>query len=290
MAESAPREKVRLSVIIPCLDVAETLSDQLGALAEQQLDVPWEVIVADNGSNDTTCDVARSFAELLAVRIVSESRRGRHHACNAGARAAAGELLVFVDGDDEVAEGFLQAMADALAVHPVAAGRLEHEHLRDAEASFGAVQTTGLRDDLGFLPAASGGCLGVRRSAFEAVGGFHDGPAYGEDIDLSWRLQLAGFDVAFVPEAQVSVRQRNDLRTMYRQHRNFGAAHARLYRLYRERGMSRRPLAAAAADWWRILRGSLAARTPDEKARFVRRLGRAVGRIRGSLECRVLYL
>jgi hypothetical protein len=54
--------------------------------------------------------------------------------------------------------------------------------------------------------------------------------------------------------------------------------------------MPRRRLASSAADWWRIVRGAVAARTPDEKARWVRRLGRAIGRLRGSLECRVLYL
>jgi GT2 family glycosyltransferase len=290
--DSAAAPRPKLSVVIPCLDVADTLAAQLTALAAQEVDAAWEVVIADNGSTDGTRELALSFADRLpAIRVVDAPRRGRHHACDVGAEAACGGQIVFVDGDDEVAPGFLQAMSDALDDHAVVAGRLEHRRFHDGRpATYGAVQVDGLRDDLGFLPAASGGCLGVRRAAFEAVGGFGDGPAYGEDVDLSWRLALAGYPIHFAPGAAVHYRQRDDLRSMYRQHRNFGAAHARLFRLYRRHGMPRRRLASSAADWWRIVRGAVAARTPDEKARWVRRLGRAIGRLRGSLECRVLYL
>jgi glycosyltransferase involved in cell wall biosynthesis len=280
-----------LSVVIPCLNEERTLGRQLEALAVQEADFPWEVVVADNGSTDRTVEVARGFAgRLPALNVVHEPRRGRHHACNAGAAAARGELLVFVDGDDEALPGFLEAMRRGLAVHPVAAGRLEHNRLAPGAAHFGCVQTDGLREGTGFLPAASGGCLGVRREVFEAVAGFRNAPAFAEDVDLSWRLQLAGYPIAFVPEAAVAARQRSDLRHMYRQHRNFGEAYAHLYKLYRRRGMPGRPLGAAAAEWWKVLRGALRARSGDEKARLVRRAGRAVGRLRGSLKHRVLYL
>lgn len=281
----------RLSVVIPCLNEERSLGHQMDALARQETDFSWEVVVVDNGSVDRTAEVARAFADRLpSLHIVHEPRRGRHHACNAGAVAARGELLVFVDGDDEVLPGFLQTICDSLGRHAVAAGRLEHRRLSSGTGGFGEVQTQDLRDGADFLPAASGGCLGVRREAFEAVGGFRDAPPYAEDVDLSWRLQLAGYSIAFVAEAAVAVRQRTDLRQMYRQHRNFGQAYAHLYKLYRDRGMPGRSLGAAASEWWKVLKGALRARSDDEKARLVRRLGRAVGRLSGSLRHRVPYL
>lgn len=288
--EPSPPE-VTLSVVIPCLDAADVLPVQLGALARQACPVPWEVVVADNGSSDGSREVAASFrGELPALTVVPVARKGRHHALNEGARTARGEWLVFVDADDEVAPGFLAAMARGLEAHPVVAGRLEHVRLNpDLDRSFGTIQTTGLQDGPGYLPYATGAAMGIRRGAFEAVGGFGGEMAYCEDADLSWKLQLAGYEIAFLPEAVLHYRQRGDLATMYRQHRNYGRGQAVLYRHYRHRGMPRRPWRTVLGDWWRLLKGLPRLRSAGEKARWVRRLGRAVGHLRGSLENRVLY-
>lgn len=281
---------LRLSVVIPCLDVAETLGAQLLALSEQEVDEPWEVVIADNGSRDGTRELAASFAPRLpALQIVGEPRRGRHHACNSGAEAARAQLLVFIDGDDEVAPGFLLSMLNALRSNPFVGGRLEHRKLNPAwMIGTGEVQTAGPLAEAGFLPFVMGACLGIDRSIFLQVGGFHDMP-YCEDIDLSWRLQLAGTAIHFAPEAVTHYRQRDRLTSMYRQHRNFGTGLALLYRHYAAFGMKRRTTRAAAVDWVRILRGLLRARSKNERARLARRLGRAVGRLRGSVRYGVLY-
>lgn len=282
----------RLSVVIPCLNEERTLEHQMNALARQTTDFSWEVVIADNGSDDRTVGVAQAFADRLpSLRIVHEERRGRHHACNAGAAAARGELLVFVDADDEVAPGFLRALAQALERHSAAAARIEHHHLRQEETrgcAFGAIQTAGLEQGAGFLPFAVGACLGVRRKAFDEVGGFGEMP-FCEDTDFSWKLQLAGHGIAFVPEAVLHYGQRSDLPAMYRQHRNYGEGRALLYRKYGPLGMTRRSWKAVLTDWWRILRGALSARTYDERARWARRLGRAVGYLRGSFKYRAFY-
>lgn len=283
----------RVSVVIPCLNEEKTLGHQLAALALQETDFPWEVVIADNGSTDRTVEVARSFSDrLTSLTVIHETRRGRHHACNAGAAAARGELLVFVDGDDEVLPGFLQGMAEALQQHSAAAARIEHKHLQEegaARGGYGEVQACGLQLGPGFLPFATGACLGVRRDAFEDVGGFDSMP-FCEDADLSWKLQLAGYRIAFVPEAVLHYRQRTNLRRMYRQHRNYGEGHTLLYRKYARLGMAPRGWRAVMGEWGAIVRGVLRARSSDERARLVRRLGRAVGRLRGSVKHRVLYL
>lgn len=284
--------RVRLSVVIPCLNVAMTLSQQLEALSKQACSLPWEVVVVDNGSTDGTVAVAKSWRlRLPRLKVVKEMRRGRHHACNAGVGAAEGEFLVFVDGDDEVLPGFLEAMGCALEIHPMVAGRLEH-HFPGAVniEGVGEVQTEGMLDGYGFMPFASGGAMGIQKRVFETVGGFAEDKDFCEDADISWRVQLAGYPVAFVPEAGVSIRQRFTTDAMYRQHRNFGETRVLLFRDYFKHGMPRRGWREVGASWLMLVKSLPFLGDSSVRARWVRRLGRNVGFIRGSVKYKMLYL
>ena len=281
-----------LSVIIPCLNVARLLPVQLEALSRQKTERSWEVIIADNGSIDQTREIARSFApKLPSIRIVDVPQKGRQHACNGGARAAEGELLVFVDGDDEVGEGFLRAMGRRLEECNLVGGRLEHKRLNpQSPGRFGMVQNQGLMPGPGFLPFVMGACMGVRREAFEKVGGFSEHMDFCEDVDLSWKIQQSGFDVCFEPEAVVHYRQRDTLSDMYRQHRNYGTATALLFRDYAAHGMPRRGAVEVGLSWIKLLWSLPRLRAADQRIRWIRRLGRTIGYLRGSLRYRVLYL
>jgi glycosyltransferase involved in cell wall biosynthesis len=291
--EPAPALSADVSVVIPCLDAAELLPLQLEALARQVWQGAWEVIIADNGSTDRTPEIALSFAgRLPALRVVDASaHRGRHYACNVGFRAARGSAVVFVDADDEVAPSYISAMAEALQDHHVVAARLDHlaldpEWMQGVGSGF---QTTGLEDGFGFLPFGAGCSLGFQRSVFEAVGGFRERATFCEDVDISWRMQLAGYRIEFVPDAVVHYRSRTTLRAMFRQHRNFGRSRALLYHDYRAAGMPPRPSRTALNEWLFIARALFRIRSRAEAARWSRRLGRCVGRLQGSLRYRVWY-
>jgi GT2 family glycosyltransferase len=281
-----------LSVVIPCLDVETVLGRQLRALSEQRWTRPWEVIVADNGSTDATVEVAQSLAaKLPQLRIVDASgRHARQYACNRGAQQAS-NAVVFIDADDEVAPGFIAAIGDALAEHPIVAARIDHEFLNTGWTLTGRsdAQSDGLQDGFGFLPFGSGGTLGMRRDVFDRLGGFADDMDYAEDIDLCWRAQLAGIPIHFVPGAVLRYRYRPSLWAMYRQHRNFGRASALLYRTYRDRGMQARAGRAAFDEWVFIAKAALRIRSRTEAARWSRRVGRCVGRLEGSLRQRVWF-
>ncbi|HDZ20689.1 hypothetical protein LCGC14_0367700 [marine sediment metagenome] len=89
---------IELSVVLPCLNEAETLETCIrkaqGFLADN--DVAGEVIVADNGSTDGSIDIASS----LGARVVHVSSRGYGSALYHGSRAAAGRYIVMADADD----------------------------------------------------------------------------------------------------------------------------------------------------------------------------------------------
>lgn len=281
---------VELSVVIPARDAAHVLADQLEALASERPDFDWEVVVVDNASRDDTAGVAEGFASSLPIRVVSEPVPGRHHACNRGVAEARADLIAFVDADDVIIRGYVGAMRRALEGCGVVAGRLVHIDDHETAVDFGNVQSTELMPSLGFLPYATGGNFGVHRDSFLAVGGFESDIPFGEDVDLSWRLLLAGEEIRFEPDAQVRVRQRSNLRQMFTQHRRFGIAHALLYAKYAEHGMPRRGWEGIRRDWVASVAALPHLRDPGVRSRWVRRIARSIGRMQGSFRTRRLYL
>jgi GT2 family glycosyltransferase len=283
-----------LSVVIPAKDAATTLADQLGALAGQQAPgVDWEVVVADNGSRDATRAVAESFAgRLPALRVVDAGARpGAAHARNAGAHAARGDRLAFIDADDVVQPGWLLAVARALDVHPFVACRYDTRSLNDAAVAdaLGHAQRDGLMtyDYPPYLPHAGGSSLAIRREHHDSIGGFDESYPALEDTDYCWRLQLAGVPLTFVPDAVVAIRLKAGAGALFRQGRHFGRHNVRIYRDYRrrtDRPMPRLAIGAGVARWAKLLlRSPLALGRGADRARWLWQLGWRLGRVEGSL-------
>jgi glycosyltransferase involved in cell wall biosynthesis len=228
----------KVSVVIACRNAELTLGVQLAALAAQECPVPWNVIISDNGSTDGSIAIARRYSAELPelIQVDSSDRPGAGHARNVGARATKAPLLVFCDADDEAAPGWLAAMVRALERDQFVAGRFESERLNspDILRSRPLQQSTGLQESpFGpDLPHAGAGNLGIRREVFFRVGGFDPAVGWLEDTDLCWRVQLIGVPLVFVPEAQMHVRLRSSLRTMWSQGRQYGAASALLAHRY----------------------------------------------------------
>jgi len=106
---------LQLSVIIPTLARCEAVVGALQSIARAGSACEIEVIVADNGVDRTlACRVeAEAAAARLPVRYVAVPAIGLHNGRHAGARAAGGEVLAFLDDDVVVAPGWPQAIADA---------------------------------------------------------------------------------------------------------------------------------------------------------------------------------
>lgn len=279
-----------LSVIIPVLNGEAHLADQLSALAGQQYEGQWEVIVVDNGSADNTVAVAEAFREQLpALTVTRESRRGKANALNTGIGLARGDFLLLLDHDDEVEPGYLTAMESGLRRYDVVGGCLDHDTLNPPWARMSTGQTDGL-PTTGYLPFTSGAAMGVRRQVALAVGGFHDMRA-GEDIDFCWRAQRAGSTLGFVPDAVVRYRHREALRDVLRRGRSYGFAEVALYREHRQYGCPRRHPGDVTRTMMTLLVLAWRSRS-DRYARYRLgyRVGQQVGRLSGAFRMRVVYL
>jgi len=287
---------MKLSVIIPCLNAAATVADQLEALAAQEYAAAWELIVADNGSRDETREIVDAYrSKIPDLRLVDAAdRRGQAYAKNVAARVAEGEGLLFTDADDRVGAGYLAAMARALAEHEFVACRYDDEALN--EPWMRRCQSTPQRHGLNpytyppFLPHAGGSSLGIRRSVHEQIGGFDESLPALEDTDYCWRVQLAGCELHFVPDAVVHVRYRRTLAAMYRQAFQYAVFNVLLYKRYRPRGMPRLPWYAGVGSW-----GKLVLRMPQllsrgGRAAWLWQLAWRLGRLHGSMRYRVWAL
>ena len=283
-----------LTVLIAVRDGADVIAPQLEALASQEFAGNWEVIVADNGSQDGTVALVEGFADRLpGLKVLDASARpGQAYAINEGARAARGRSILLVDADDLVSPGYLASMAAALEEGNFVAARLDCESLNSPWlwSSRPPTQVDGVGAPFAFLPSAAGCSLGIRRAVFEEVGGFDDTIMLGTDVDLCWRVQLAGFPLQFVPDAVVGYRYRDTLRGIFAQARTYGTAGPALYRRYRSRGMPRRPWRTAVRFHAAALVRLARARSRSDLAACAFLFGFRLGLVKGSIENRVLYL
>ena len=287
---------IAISVIIPVFNGAETIDAQLEALARQSWDGSWQVVVADNGSTDDTLARVRATAHpLLAVRIVDASaQRGASFARNVGARAADGDILLFIDADDTVEPGWLSSMAEAAEHYPLFAGTSRERGARSGDPRAGLGRDTrwsSIMPSEGFLDAAASNNLGVRRDVWESVGGFREAMVASEDTAFCWDAQLLGFQIHRVDDAVVTYRMRSRLRDLWRQQYRWGVAATQLYALYRDKGAPRSSTRGALVRWGGLtLMAPLALFSSDARRDWVGRAARRVGRLHGSVRFRVLFL
>jgi GT2 family glycosyltransferase len=293
--DGASGEAVVASVVMPCLNAEKTLAAQLDALVAQDPGVAWEIIVVDNGSSDASRIIARSYIGRVAnLRlIVATERRGAFHAYNAGAVAARGTLVAFCDADDVVAPGWLRALVMVLRTDGVfVGGRMDGLLLNSGwvRASRTVPQSDGLQSGpADFLPCAGSGNLGVRRADFLTVGGFDETIQMLGDTDLCWRMQLAGYELRFAPDAVVHVRLRSTLRSSFRQARDYGWAEQQLVALYPQiapTGVLWPSIRIALLTWAHPVVDLLRSRDRAGLANVLWQTGWRVGRLQGWFQYR----
>src|SRR5215211_7843247 len=111
------KKQPRISVVIPCYNQAKYLGEAIESVLGQTYGNS-QIVVVDDGSTDDTEEVAGRYEKVECVR---QENRGLAEARNAGVRASRGEYLVFLDADDRLKEGALEAGVNSLDANPLCA-------------------------------------------------------------------------------------------------------------------------------------------------------------------------
>lgn len=198
---------------------ARDLEQCLRSLAPQAPEL-HERIVVDDGSVDNTAAVARG-AGCIVLRL--PVRRGICAARNAGAAQATGDVIAFIDDDTVVLPGWAAALRAAFAdgASIVGGGIVQPEPRSLAEFYRVGARWHDQTGRNGFLPYVCGANFAIRRDAFLRLGGFDETLPASEDLDLSFRAQLAGYKIRFAAGAALVHRPRDTVRGLLAQERKY---------------------------------------------------------------------
>ena len=229
------------SVIIPVYNRPDEVRELLESLSKQTLK-DFEVLLIEDGSVNRCDTVAQEFDKDLNICYFYKENSGRSLTRNYGMERASGEYLIFFDSDCIIPERYFE----------IVKARLEEDYVDcfggpdAAHTSFSNLQkaisysmtsfftTGGIRGGKKgmekFTPRTFN--MGFSKEVYKRVGGFKD--MFGEDIDLSLRIQKAGFHNVLIRDAFVYHKRRVSFRSFYRQVSVFGRARVDLYLLHPE--------------------------------------------------------
>jgi cellulose synthase/poly-beta-1,6-N-acetylglucosamine synthase-like glycosyltransferase len=182
------RTNVKISIVVPAYNEEKLLPASLAQInASRQVFKEWgwesELIVCDNNSNDGTADVARNHGARVVFEPVNQIARAR----NAGAAAASGDWLIFVDADSHPSRSLFAETAALMTTGSYVGGgalvRLDESKL------VWSVFVRGWNFVSRTLSWAAGSYVFCERAAFEKVGGFNTALYASEELDLSQRLK-----------------------------------------------------------------------------------------------------
>ncbi len=183
-----------ISIVIPAFNEEKLLPDCLESLKNQDYEGDYEIIVVDNGSTDSSAQIAHNFG----VRVISCLQRGVVYARQVGADAARGDIIAQADADTIYPRHWLRRIADQLAAHKEAVAIAGRYIYRDPP-SWAKVEYI-LRHYINKITSAifgrplllSGATFAFRRRAFLSVNGYR-GLSYSPDqMGISGRLSRLG--------------------------------------------------------------------------------------------------
>ncbi|KPQ24519.1 poly-beta-1,6-N-acetyl-D-glucosamine synthase [Halomonas sp. HL-93] len=220
--ETAPT----VTVLLPCYNEEANVEETIHHLFKQNYP-HMEVIAINDGSLDDTADRLNGLSLIYpALTVLHQANEGKASAMNHGLSKANGEIIVGIDGDAILDYDAIGYMVGHFISSPNVSGVTGNPRVRTRSTAIGKIQTGEFSAIIGLIKRAqriygmvftvSGVICAFRRKALEEIGGWNTDMVT-EDIDVSWRLQLAGGQVRYEPRALCWVLMPETLRGLFKQ-------------------------------------------------------------------------
>ena len=227
---------MKYSIIVPVYNRPDEVDELLRSLTGQTMK-DFEVLIVEDGSQRDCREVVEKYKPQLNLKYFAKPNSGPGQSRNYGAQRAQGDMLIVLDSDVVLPQGYMEAVDDEMHRQPaVAFGGPDASH-----PSFTNVQkaisysmtsfftTGGIRGGKKkldkFYPRSFN--MGIRRDVYQQLGGFSK-MRFGEDIDFSYRIVEAGHQPRLFADAWVWHKRRTDFRKFFRQVYNSGIARINL--------------------------------------------------------------
>ena len=227
--ESPPElaEYPGVSVLVPCFNEEGQAEETFGVLA--QLDYPnFEIIAINDGSRDRTAgileDLAKRIPQLRVVHLATN--QGKSTALNAGALLAKHEILVGIDGDALLDRHALTWFVRRFQSDGGLGALTGNPRIRNRGSMLGQLQVGEFSSIVGLIKRAqtvygrvftvSGVICAFRKRALAEAGWWSPGTLT-DDVEVTWRLQINGWRVAFEPKALCWILMPETLRGLWKQ-------------------------------------------------------------------------
>jgi len=222
---------IQYSFVIPVYNRPQEVKELLESLAAMDFSEPFEVVIVEDGSSETSESVIEKFKKNLQISYYFKPNSGPGDSRNYGMARAKGNYFIILDSDCLMPKHYLATVQQFLNdnfYHCFGGADAAHESFSPLQKAINYVMTSflttgGIRGkEKGiqrFEPRSFN--MGISKEAFQKTGGF--GKIHpGEDPDLSQRIREAGYETVFLPNAFVYHKRRISWKKFYQQVRKFG--------------------------------------------------------------------
>ena len=225
----------KISIVVCSFNGSPTIRDTLNGLLN--LDYPdFEVIVINDGSTDSTPDIASEYP----FKLINTENRGLSNARNTGIDVATGEIVAFIDDDASPDPHWLRFLALTFKEGkyagvggpnlPVPEDGWKSEAVANAPGPNPVLLTDKIAEH---IPGCN---MAFKRDALKEIGGFD--PLFrtaGDDVDLCWRIRQSGGTIGYSSAAVVWHHRRNSFRKYWKQQEGYGKAESILEKKWPEK-------------------------------------------------------
>lgn len=245
MEQEGTVEPIFISVVLPVLNEGKYIGSVLEALSGQEYPADrYEILVVDGGSTDESLSVATNLSRIRRnIHVLENPGRLSSSGRNVGARAARGDVVLFIDGHCEIPDAFLLGnLADLFTKTSVdvicrpqpldapGVGYIQ-KAIAIARASWLGHNPSSLifsTAEDGFVDPDSSGAA-YTRCVFERIGYYDERFDACEDVDFNLRARKAGMRAFTSPRVSVRYYPRESFGSLFRQMVRYGRGRAQLF-------------------------------------------------------------